>query len=179
MDSSSALLQVLHQHLLGRGEGMKRSHQTGEDLLELLGVFARRRHEAQRGLGIEAVQGVVSHTLLPLRGARPSRFLGVLAIRLSHPRRHFSSFDGHVVSPCQNGKGAKGEMVKGSYQNRKRAKGEMVKRRSRFPRFAIFPFPIFSGPVSPFAISPFPHLFRMTRQNETVETSETSETQNF
>ena len=165
MDSSSALLQVLHQHLLGRGEGMKRFHQTGEDLLELLGVFARRQHEAQRGLGIEAVlEGVISHTLLPLRGARPSRFLGFLAIRLSHPRRHFSSFDGHVVSPCQNGKGAKGEMVKGSYQNRKRANGEIVKRRSRFPRFAIFPFP---------------HLFRMTRQNETVETSETSETQNF
>jgi hypothetical protein len=84
VDSSSALLQVLHQHLLGRGEGMKRFHQTGEDLLELLGVFARRQHEAQRGLGIEAVlEGVISHTLLPLRGARPSRFLGVLAIRSS------------------------------------------------------------------------------------------------
>ena len=139
MDSSSALLQVLHQHLLGRGEGMKRFHQTGEDLLELLGVFARRQHEAQRGLGIEAVlEGVISHTLLPLRGARPSRFLGFLAIRLSHPRRHFSSFDGHVVSPCQNGKGAN---------------GEMVKRRSRFPRFAIFPFPIFQVP---FPRLPFP-----------------------
>jgi hypothetical protein len=170
VDSSSALLQVLHQHLLGRGEGMKRFHQTGEDLLELHGVFARRQHEAQRGLGIEAVlEGVISHTLLPLRAWHRSRAGGRYKPHvasppgcaaqsisgrscdsfLSHPRRHFSSFDGHVVSPCQNGKGAN---------------GEMVKRRSRFPRFAIFPFP---------------HLFRMTRQNETVETSETSETQNF
>ena len=157
MDSSSALLQVLHQHLLGRGEGMKRSHQTGEDLLELLGVFARRRHEAQRGLGIEAVQGVVSHTLLPLRGVRPSRFLGVLAIRLSHPRRHFSSFDGHVVSPCQNGKRGKWGNGEGFLSESEKGKWGNGEEKIPFPPFRHFPFPhLFRSrfPVCHFPFSP-------------------------
>jgi hypothetical protein len=92
---------VLHQHVLGGGEGMKGFGEAGQYCLVLLRVFARRQHECLRGLGIKAIpQGVVGDLLLALRGARPSGFLGVLAIRLGHARRHFSSFESHCVSPC-------------------------------------------------------------------------------
>ena len=139
MDSSSALLQVLHQHLLGRGEGMKRFHQTGEDLLELLGVFARRQHEAQRGLGIEAVlEGVISHTLLPSGVRGPVDFWAFLRFASAIRGVTFRVLMGMLYLLVRMGKGAN---------------GEMVKRRSRFPRFAIFPFPIFQVP---FPRLPFP-----------------------
>src|SRR5262249_37087100 len=133
--------QVLHQHLLGRGEGMKRFDQTSKDLLEFLGVFARRQHEGQRWLGIEAVlEGVVSHLLFTLRGARPGGFLSVLTVRLGHPRRYFASFQRHFVSPCQNGKRGKwgGEGFLSEWE--KGQTGKWGREDPLSPPFRHFPF---------------------------------------